>query len=116
VTLLPDGRIQVAATGDPITYSRARPYLPTPAELSLVVGRYRSAEAGADYAVSLEKDSLQLTVADRPDATFLLKPAYLDAFTYSAGIVRLVRGADGGVTALRLSGDRVWDPRAKRAK
>ena len=43
-----------------------------------------------------------------------LKPAYRDAFVYKEGMVRLVRGAQSRIVALRLSSDRVWDLRAQR--
>jgi CubicO group peptidase (beta-lactamase class C family) len=114
VTLRPDGKIEVGEAGDTVTYSRVEPFAPTQAELSQVVGHYRSAEADADYLITLDKDGLRLTVAERPDASFRLKPAYSDAFTYAAGIVRLVRGAGGSVGALRLSDSRVWDLSAQR--
>ncbi len=115
-TLLPDGRIQLDATGDIVTFTRAQPYAPTGAELRPVVGRYRSKEAEAVFIVSMEGDRLRFTVEDRPDATGLLKPVYKDAFLGPQGMVRLVRAPSGAVTALRLSDDRVWDLRAERAR
>jgi hypothetical protein len=114
VTLLPDGRLQFPETGDLDTYTRAPPFAPDAEDLQRVVGRYRSDEAGADFVVYRKGGTLSLAVADRPDSATVLTPAYLDAFTSPGGVVRLVRGADGRVTALRLSDGRVWDLRADR--
>jgi hypothetical protein len=114
VTLLPGDRLQLDQTGDLITFKRVEPYAPTRAELQSVVGHYRSAEAEAAFIVSLDGDRLRFTVEDRPEATGPLKPIYKDAFFGPQGLVRLVFGSDGKVTALRLSNDRVWDLRAKR--
>ena len=116
VTLLPDGRIRLDATGDVITFTRAQPYAPTRAALQPIVGRYRSEEAEAVFVVAFDGDRLRFTVEDRPDATGLLKPVYTDAFLGPQGLVRLVRDAGGAVTALRLSNDRVWDLKAERDK
>jgi len=115
-TLLPDGRIQLDATGDVITFTRAQPYAPDRAALQPIVGRYRSEEAEAVFVVAFDGERLRFTVEDRPDATGLLKPVYTDAFLGPQGIVRLVRDAGGAVTALRLSNDRVWDLKAERDK
>jgi Beta-lactamase len=115
-TLLPDGRIQLDATGDVVTFTRAKPYAPDRAALQPILGRYHSAEAEAVFVVAFDGDRLRFTVEDRPDATGLLKPVYTDAFVGPQGIVRLVRDAGGAVTALRLSNDRVWDLRAERDK
>ena len=114
VTLLPDDRIQLDQTGDVITFRRALSYTPTRAELQAIVGHYRSAEAEAGFIVSLDGDHLRFTVEDRPEATGALKPVYKDAFVGPHGLVRLVFGPSGTVTALRLSNDRVWDLRAER--
>ena len=113
-TLLPGDRIQLDQTGDVITFKRAGSYAPTRAELQSIVGHYRSAEAGAAFIVSLDGDQLRFTVEDRPEATGPLKPVYKDAFSGPQGLVRLVVGPGGTVTALRLSNDRVWDLRAER--
>ena len=89
-------------------------YAPTPVDLRAIAGRYQSAEADAAYVVTVEPEGLRLTVAERPDANVRLKPAYRDAFTFPGGVVRLVRGPRGQVTALRLSNSRVWSLLARR--
>ncbi len=114
VTLLSDGRLQFPETGDVDTYLPVAGFEPGLDDLQKIVGRYRSAEADADFVVSRKGDRLSLAVADRPDSAGILTPAYVDAFTWTDGVVRLVRGADGRVTALRLSDGRVWDLRAER--
>lgn len=116
LTLLPDDRIQLDQTGDVITFKRVGSYAPTRAELQSIVGHYRSAEAEAEFIVSLDGDNLRFTVEDRPEASGALKPIYKDAFAGPQGLVRLVFGARGAVTALRLSNDRVWDLRAERER
>jgi hypothetical protein len=114
VTLLPGDRFQLDQTGDVITFKRVGSYAPTRAELQAIVGHYRSAEAEAAFIVSLDGDHLRFTVEGRPEATGPLKPVYKDAFVGPQGLVRLVFGSGGTVTALRLSNDRVWDLRAER--
>jgi CubicO group peptidase (beta-lactamase class C family) len=120
VTLLSGDRLQLAQTGDLITFKRVEPYTPTRTELKSVVGHYRSTEAEAAFIVSLDGDRLRFTVEDRPEVTGLLKPVYKDAFLGpmlgDQGLVRLVFGPSGNVTALRLSNDRVWDLRADRER
>jgi CubicO group peptidase (beta-lactamase class C family) len=116
LTPLPGDRFQLDQTGDVITFKRVLSYAPTRAELQSIVGHYRSAEAEAQFNVSLEGDHLRFTVEDRPEAAGALKPVYKDAFEGPQGLVRLVFGKDGKVTALRLSNDRVWDLRAERER
>ena len=112
--VLKDGRIQLDQSGDVATFSRAEAYAPSARELSRIAGRYRSEEAQATYVVTPDKGGLRLTVEDRPDQTIVMKPAYTDAFASSGVVVRLVRGAGGEVTGLRVSDDRVWDLRFER--
>jgi CubicO group peptidase (beta-lactamase class C family) len=114
MTLLPGDRLQLEQTGDLITFKRVEAYAPTRTDLQSVVGHYRSAEAEAAFIVSLDGDHLQFTVENRPEATGPLKPVYKDAFSGPQGLVRLVFGPGGTVTALRLSNDRVWNLRAER--
>ena len=114
VTLLPGDRFQLNQTGDVIAFRRVESYAPTRAELQSIVGHYRSDEAEASFIISLDGDHLRFTVEDRPEASGPLKPVYKNAFAGPQGLVRLVFGAGGTVTALRLSNDRVWDLRAER--
>jgi CubicO group peptidase (beta-lactamase class C family) len=102
-------RLEFSNQGDTIIYRLMRSYAPTPAELSEVVGHYRSADAAASYTVSRTGETLLLAIDDRPDLSFRLTPAYTDAFTYAKGVVRLQRDGAGQVVGLRLSNDRVWD-------
>ena len=113
-TLLPGDRFQLNQTGDVMTFKRVESYAPTRAELQSIVGHYRSDEAEASFVVSMDGDHLRFAVEDRPEASGPLKPVYKDAFAGPQGLVRLVFGAGGTVTALRLSNDRVWDLRAER--
>ena len=109
-----DGRIERAERGDVVTYSRAREFAPGMRDLEAVVGTYTSAEAGTRFRVSMRAGSLVMAAEDRPDSAAPLTPAYRDGFIYKEGMVRLVRGAQGGIVALRLSSDRIWDLRASR--
>ena len=114
VAVLSDGRLQVPIEGDRETFTRAQAFAPSSADLARIIGRYRSDEAQVAYVVTLDKDGLRMTAETRPDYSFLLKPAYLDTFTAGYRIIRLVRGPDGHVTALRISEDRAWDMRFDR--
>ncbi len=118
VTLLADGRIGFLSDGETITYSPAPAYSPSQADLQAIVGRYHSAEAAADYVISMEGGALLMRVVDRPDSAEPLVPTYAGAFSWSGGeaAVRLLQAADGHVTGLRLSDDRVWDLRANRVE
>lgn len=108
------GKLVEDYEGDRETFTRVDGYAPSAADLGAVVGRYHSDEADATWVATLEKDGIRLTLTDRPEATTLLKPIYKDAFRGSHFIVRLVHAADGRVTALRLSNERVWDMRFDR--
>jgi CubicO group peptidase (beta-lactamase class C family) len=118
VTLLADGRIGFPSNGETITYSPAPAYSPSQADLQAIVGRYHSAEAAADYLISMEGGALLMRVVDRADSAERLVPTYAGAFSWSGGevAVRLLQAADGHVTGLRLSDDRVWDLRANRVE
>jgi len=118
VTLLADGRIGFTSDGETITYSPAPAYSPSQADLQAIVGRYHSDEAAADYVISMAGGALLMRVVDRPDSVEPLVPTYAGAFSWSGGevAVRLLQAADGHVTGLRLSDDRVWDLRANRVE
>jgi CubicO group peptidase (beta-lactamase class C family) len=83
-----------------------------PAELSPYAGVYASEEAETTLRVVVENGSL--VMHRRPDASFVLKPTYKDAFACSLGSVRFLRDANTKITALSLSGSRVWDLRFTR--
>jgi CubicO group peptidase (beta-lactamase class C family) len=114
VKLLPPDRFQVDQIGDLVTFSRVDTYAPTHAGLQSIAGHYASAEAEATFIVSLDGERLRFTVDERPEHSGILKPVYKDAFTGPDVLVRLIFGAGGKVTGLRLSNDRVWDLRAER--
>ena len=121
VTLLSGGQIQIVDIGNAntlTTFTRVPAYVQTTTQLTEIAGRYRSVETDADYIVTPEAGGLRLTIEQRPGDSFLYKPAYADAFRRieGAGMLRLVRGPRGGVIALRLSDDRVWDLRADRVQ
>jgi CubicO group peptidase (beta-lactamase class C family) len=116
MAILPDGSLQTPfAGGDVRTLAPADAYQPSMEQKIQIRGIYRSTEADTTYVVALAGDALQMTVEERPDGVVTLKPTYKDAFaTANHLFVRLVRGPDGRVVALRLSNDRVWDLRFDR--
>lgn len=115
IAMLPNGSLQTPfAGGDVRTLAPEEAYQPSMEDKIHIRGLYRSAEADATYVVTLAGDTLQMIVEDRPDIVATLKPIYRDAFAAKHFFVRLVRGGDGSVVALRLSDDRVWDLRFDR--
>jgi CubicO group peptidase (beta-lactamase class C family) len=78
-----------------------------PANLNAFAGVYGSDEAEIVLRIAVENG--KLVMHRRPDASFPLKPTYLDAFESSIGNVRFLRDASGKVVGLSLAGSRVWD-------
>ena len=72
-----------------------------------------SDEADTTFKAVVEAGSLVLKRS--PDTTMKLTPAYADVFTTPAlGGVIFRRAADGNVTALSVTQDRVWDLRFRK--
>lgn len=91
-------------------WERVEPW--SPADLTAYVGVFASEEAETVLRVAAENG--KLVVHRRPDSSFDLKPSYNDAFECELGSVRFLRDADGKITALSVSGSRVWDLRFTR--
>lgn len=100
-TLTPDGQ--------DAPYARAEPYAPDAAALGAYLGRYASAEAGAEYVVTLQDGKLALRSAERPHLSVELVPVYRDAFTAAGAVFRFRRDQAGGVIALSAGNARVRD-------
>jgi CubicO group peptidase (beta-lactamase class C family) len=103
--------------GQRIAYRRVAPWAPTGAELAALVGRYRSEEADATYAATVEGGALKLRHDRRPGRVATLSPVTADLFaTGEGGIVRVIRGPDGVPTALSFGAPRVRDLRFHRLR
>jgi hypothetical protein len=90
---------------------------PTLKDLSAFVGTYSSDEAETVLRVALEDG--KLVIHRRPDASFVLKPTYEDAFGSDLASVRFIRAplgsrGAGRVIALILGDSRVWELRFTR--
>lgn len=105
-----EGRLRMLTPdGQEATYAKAEPYTPDAAAFEAFLGRYASAEAGAEYVVILQNGKLILRSAERPHRTVELQPAYPDAFTAAGTLVRFRRDQSGRVTALSAGNARVRD-------
>jgi CubicO group peptidase (beta-lactamase class C family) len=102
-----------AQNGDVEPYERVVPASPSPAELAAYTGTYDSDEAEVTLRVAVADGALEVT--RRPDTRLILRPLYRDAFAAGGlGVVRFRRDARGGVVALSVGLDRVWDLRFTR--
>lgn len=108
-TLLPDGRLRQGAEGDTTFYDPVQTYAPTAAELASIAGRFRNDEVPATYRVTAVPGGLSVVAEDRPGKARLFVPAYSNAYISDDTVLRPVRGADGNVTGIRISDDRVWN-------
>ncbi len=104
----PEGVLRSGPDGEATTFRRVQPAQPTRDELVAVAGAYSSPEAGAVLNVGVRGGVLTITPADRPSQTTVALPLHRDAFQAGVGLVRVIRGADGRVEALRFSGPRVY--------
>lgn len=66
-------------------------------------------EVPATYLVTAVAGGLDVVVEGRPGRHRLFEPVYTDAFIAGDTVLRPVRGADGAITGIRLSDDRVWN-------
>jgi hypothetical protein len=99
--------------GDDV-WDRVEAWMPnaTPKDFGAFVGTYASDEAETVLRVALEDD--KLVIHRRPDASFVLKPTYEDAFGSDLAPVHFERDAAGKVIALSLGDSRVWELRFTR--
>jgi hypothetical protein len=95
--------------GQDAPYTKAEAYAPDAASLGAFAGRYASAEAGAEYVVTLQNGKLALRSAERPHRSVELQPVYRDAFTGAGTLVRFRRDQVGRVIALSAGNARVRD-------
>jgi CubicO group peptidase (beta-lactamase class C family) len=96
-------------------FGRVAPAKPTPQQLETYAGAYVSDEAETELRAVVENG--RLVLKRRPDTTIALTPSYNDAFSAGGlGTVFFRRDNSGGVTALSVSQDRVWDLRFDRRK
>jgi CubicO group peptidase (beta-lactamase class C family) len=107
--LLPDGRLRRDNEGDATFYDRVEAAAPTPTDLARVAGRYRNDEVPVTYRVTAVSGGLNVVAEGRPDTNRLFVPAYSNAYAAGDTVLRPVVGADGGMTGIRVSDDRVWN-------
>jgi YD repeat-containing protein len=109
----PSGRpasMRIAQTsGDTIRfrYVADKAWTPAAQDLKAFEGTYRSDEVGATYNVRAQGDTL--TYSTRPGVVVRLRPTYADAFARGGNAVWFSRNAQGRVTAMHFSEDRMWD-------
>jgi hypothetical protein len=104
----------------PATPARAAAAAPAPmnpppsaAQLSALAGSYWSEEAETLLIAAVDQGALVLK--RRPDTVIKMTPIAPDKFRGSIGTVTFIRNAAGGIEALSVNQDRVWDLRfAKR--
>jgi CubicO group peptidase (beta-lactamase class C family) len=110
----PGGRLSVASqNGTTRRLERVEPATPTLQDLKVFPGTYVSDEAEVTLQVIVEGGVLKVT--RRPEAKLTLRPLYKDAFAAQGlGVVRFHRGANGAVSGLSVTLDRVWDLRFAR--
>jgi CubicO group peptidase (beta-lactamase class C family) len=90
-------------------------YRPSPADLAEFAGTYTSAEAETTLVVEVRNGAL--VARRRPDAVLPLRPHSRDRFEAGGGLGLVTfHRADGRVTELGVTQDRVWDLRFVRAR
>ena len=94
--------------GEVATYRRITPITPVAADLQALAGTYGSAEAGAVWLANVRDGKLVITPSDRPSAAMAAEPLERDAFHLNGNLIRVLRGADGRVSGLRVTGGRVY--------
>lgn len=117
LTFRPDGGMERRTPdGQVALYRHVTPGATAPEALAAAVGDYVSEDAQATMRISLREGRLFIAPADRPSATLALNPLIPDAFTWRQGLLRLLRGPDGAVVALRYQGVRVFDLTFRRIR
>ena len=111
-----DGRGGASATdeyGTTVAFERVADAKPSARDLGTYAGTYASDEAETVLHASVENG--RLVLKRRPDTSLALEPLYADAFLApQLGTVIFRRDANGRITALSVSEDRVWDLRFER--
>lgn len=108
-TFRPDGGVERrGADGEVFTFRRVAVVTPVEADLQSIAGAYASSEAGAIILAGVRDGRLVLAPAERPSNMWIAEPLDRDAFTANGNLVRVQRGPDGKVTALRFTGGRVY--------
>ncbi len=104
-----DGVAVTDRFGTVLTYARVPAADVSPRPLRDYLGAYRSDEAEAVLTAAVDGNTLVLQ--RRPDSVIRLTPVYADGFRSAMGFIRFHRNAEGNVTALSVTQDRVWDLR-----
>ncbi len=94
----------------------AKPWTPTPEQLSTFAGRYHSDEVGATWTIRVE--GTRLVASPRAAVRTELTPVYPDAFTAGAGlgVLWFTRDGKGGITEMHSGSARLWDLVLRREK
>jgi hypothetical protein len=95
--------------GDDV-WARVQPWKPE--SLTAFTGVYANDEAQTQLRILTEGS--RLVLRNSPHGAFPLQPTYTDDFTSDLGNIHFLRDGHGKITALRLSGQRVWDLRFTR--
>ena len=90
-------------------YTRDDRFNPTPEQLAAYAGSYSSDEAETTFTVAVDGNALAMK--QRPARVITLQPVSADVFRGSLGVIRFHRAADGRVTGMSVTQDRVWDMR-----
>lgn len=99
----PDAFELKSMEGQTVRYRRARPFVPTEADLKEFTGRYQSDEIGAFFDIVFGIDVLKCRVNTMPGEGLPFKPIDGDAFQLSGIILRFIRDKSGKVVALDYS-------------
>lgn len=86
--------------GEVTTYRRADPRQPSPEQLELFDGRYRSVELGSVFEVVSGPESLTFRLEDDPENSLATRAVARDTFAYRRIQFRFVRDAAGAVVGL----------------
>lgn len=89
------------------SFRKVEAYAPSATELAGLTGRYTSAEANGELALSVKDGKLILAPVNRPSAAAALMPLSRDVFKDELGLITIVRGAGGRVEGIRFTHPRV---------
>jgi CubicO group peptidase (beta-lactamase class C family) len=100
---------QPTADGDTVVYAfvTGKAWTPTPEQLAVLAGRYRSDEVGTTFEVKVEKGAL--TLSPRSGVVQTLRPTWADAFSARGYSVWFTRDSKGRVNAMHFGSARAWD-------
>ena len=105
-------RLTLESGGDTIELQQVEPFAPDAAALAAFAGEYESAEL--DTRWRLEVVGAALALRPRRGPALPLQPAYTDAFTGPAGLMRVQRDAQGRIEGLAIDVGRARDIRFVR--